>query len=135
MNIETFQNCTENGEIFSCFFKIGAVENMTDCEDRCRSKNLFAFNLDDFYNFADRLNQSNYLSSEISTSLAKSKFQQKILVLKTFLNARPYYMYFPSRNLHFLIQIKADFLVERSFFLAPTSISTSNDASGPMENI
>ena len=88
MNIETFQNCTENGEIFSCFLKIGAAENMTDCENRCRSKNLFAFDLNDFYNFADRLNQSNYLESP-STSLAKSKFHQKIPVLKTSFKLRP----------------------------------------------
>ena len=62
MNIETFGNCTENGEILSCFLKIGEIENFTECENRCKSKNLFAFQLDDFYNFADRLNQSNFLS-------------------------------------------------------------------------
>ena len=85
MNIETLKNCTENGEIFSCFLKIGAAENMTDCENRCRSKNLFAFDLDDFYNFADRLNQSNYLESpKINSTLAKSKLQT-ILALKAFL--------------------------------------------------
>ena len=77
MNIETFQNCTENGEIFSCFLKIGAAENMTDCKNGCRSKNLFAFDLDDFYNFADRLNQSNFLKSTNNNSISassKSKF-------------------------------------------------------------
>ena len=87
MDIEAFQNCTENGEIFSCFFKIGATQNMTECEDRCRSKNLFAFDLNDFYNFADRLNQSNFLverkspqfnSSSVESLLAVSRKSKKL---------------------------------------------------------
>ena len=61
MNIATINNCTENGEIFSCFLRIGEVQSTTDCENRCQEKNLFSFQLDDYYNFADRLNQSNFL--------------------------------------------------------------------------
>ena len=79
MNTEAFQSCTENGEIFSCFFKIGATQNMTECENRCRSKNLFAFDLNDFYNFADRLNQSNFLgqrkSPQFNSSSVESLFE------------------------------------------------------------
>ena len=58
MNLE---NCTDNGNIFSCLSNIAEVENMASCENRCRSKNLQEFELNDFYNFADRLNQSNFL--------------------------------------------------------------------------
>ena len=47
--------------IFSCLSNIGEVEDMASCENRCRSKNLQEFELNDFYNFADRLNQSNFL--------------------------------------------------------------------------
>ena len=89
MNTEAFQNCTENGEIFSCFFKIGATQNMTECENRCRSKNLFAFDLNDFYNFADRLNQSNFLverkspqfnSSSVESLVAVSRKSKKLTI-------------------------------------------------------
>ena len=80
MNIETFQNCTENGEIFSCFLKIGAAENMTDCKNRCRSKSLFAFDLDDFYNFADRLNQSNWLVQRKSPQFISSSVESLVEV-------------------------------------------------------
>lgn len=57
MNIK---NCTENGEIFSCLSNLGEVANMTSCENLCRTKDLKAFELDDFYNFAERLNESNF---------------------------------------------------------------------------
>ena len=87
MNIEKFQNCTKNGELFSCFFKIGATQNMTVCENRCKSENLFAFDLNDFYNFADQLNQSNFLvqrkrpqfiSSSVESLVAVSRKSKKL---------------------------------------------------------
>ena len=79
MNIEAFQNCTENGEIFSCFLKIGETENMIECEKRCKLKTLYAFQLKDFYNFADRLNQSNFLGQTKSPQFNSSsiEFSQK----------------------------------------------------------
>ena len=84
MNFATINNCTENGEIFSCFLRIGKVESMTDCENSCRKKNLFPFELDDFYNFAARLNQSDFLKPSIALTSTKnasievqnSKFQK-----------------------------------------------------------
>ena len=72
MNIATINNCTENGEIFSCFLRIGEVESTTDCEKSCQAKNLISFQLDDFYNFADRLNQSNFLSPPMASIAIKN---------------------------------------------------------------
>ena len=74
MNIATINNCTENGEIFSCFLRIGEVQSTTDCENSCQAKNLFPFQLDDFYNFADRLNQSNFLSSPKALQNGSSEY-------------------------------------------------------------
>ena len=54
-------NCTENGFSFSCFQKIGKTESSVQCEKSCNAKKLKQFGLDDFYNFAEQLNESNYL--------------------------------------------------------------------------
>ena len=35
--------------------------SVTKCKNLCESKNLFRFELEDYYNYADRLNQSNFL--------------------------------------------------------------------------
>ena len=56
-----FQNCTENGYLFSCFQNFGEIKTSTDCEGICNSKHLYQFGLNDFYNFHERLNQSNFL--------------------------------------------------------------------------
>ena len=78
MNIATINNCTENGEIFSCFLRIGEVQSTTDCESSCQAKNLFSFELDDFYNFADRLNQSNFLNPPMPlTTIKNGSFEAK----------------------------------------------------------
>ena len=82
MRIASMQNCTENGEILSCFLRIGGVESMTDCENRCRMKNRFAFELNDFYNFADRLNQSNFLYTNASQDEEFSNFQNSKLTME-----------------------------------------------------
>ena len=75
MRILSIQNCTENGKILSCFSRIGVVESMTECENRCRSKSRFAFELNDFYNFAHRLNQSIFLYKNASQDEESSSFQ------------------------------------------------------------
>ena len=62
------KNCTENGYLISCFQKIGILESSTQCEKSCKAKKLNQFGLDDFYNFAERLNDSNYLIMEDSDS-------------------------------------------------------------------
>ena len=77
MNIATINNCTENGEIFSCFLRIGEVQITTDCENSCQAKNLFSFQLDDFYNFADRLNQSNFLMPSTASKNGSSDHDPK----------------------------------------------------------
>ena len=76
MRIASFQNCTENGKILSCFSRIGAVESMAECENHCRTKSRFAFELNDFYNFADRLNQSNFLYQNVSQDEGTSSFKK-----------------------------------------------------------
>ena len=75
MRIASIQNCTENGKILSCFSRIGVVESMTECQNRCRTKSRFAFELNDFYNFAHRLNQSNFLYKNASQDEETSSFQ------------------------------------------------------------
>ena len=54
-------NCTENGYSFSCFQNIGKSESSVEFEKSCNAKKLNQFGLHDFYNFAERLNESNYL--------------------------------------------------------------------------
>ena len=79
MRIASFQNCTENGHILSCFSRIGVVESMAECENHCRTKSRFAFELNDFYNFAHRLNQSNFLYRNGSQDEETSSFQKSQL--------------------------------------------------------
>ena len=55
------KNCTENGFSFSCFQNIGKSQSSIQCEKSCNAKKLKQFGLDDFYNFAEQLNESNYL--------------------------------------------------------------------------
>ena len=56
-----FSNCTENGYLFSCFQNFGRIKNSDHCKKVCNSNNLSQFGLNDFFNFHDRLNQSNFL--------------------------------------------------------------------------
>ena len=56
-----FENCTENGYLFSCFKNFGRIKNSDDCKKVCDLNNLSQFGLNDFFNFHDRLNQSNFL--------------------------------------------------------------------------
>ena len=75
MRIVSFENCSENGNVLSCFSRIGVVESMTECDNHCRRKSRFAFELNDFYNFAHRLNQSNFLFQNASQDDETSSFQ------------------------------------------------------------
>ena len=50
-------------------------QSTTDCENSCQAKNLFSFQVDDFYNFADRLNQSNFLSPSMASKNDSSEIQ------------------------------------------------------------
>ena len=57
-----FENCTENGFLFSCFHNFGRIKNSdSDCKRVCDSNNLSQFGLNDFFNYHKRLNQSNFL--------------------------------------------------------------------------
>ena len=55
-----FENCTENGYLFSCFENFGLIKNSNQCGSICESKNLNQLGINDFYNFHDRLQQSNF---------------------------------------------------------------------------
>ena len=44
MRIASFQNCTENGKILSCFSRIGVVESMAECENHWLVSNFFPMN-------------------------------------------------------------------------------------------
>ena len=56
-----FENCTENGYLFSCLHNFGRIKNSDDCERVCDSNNLSQFGLNDFFNYHKRLIQSNFL--------------------------------------------------------------------------
>ena len=43
--------------------RFGRVKTFTACNKTCNAINLKPFRLQDFYNFADRLNQTNFLFS------------------------------------------------------------------------
>ena len=54
-------NCTENGYLFSCFQNFGLLGDSVECKKKCNANYLTEFGLNDFYNFAERLNESNFL--------------------------------------------------------------------------
>ena len=56
-----FNNCTENGYLFSCFQNFGSLNNSIECKAKCNANYLTQIGLNDFYNFAERLNESNFL--------------------------------------------------------------------------
>ena len=59
-----FENCTENGYLFLCFENFGLIKNSNQCGSICESKNLNQLGINDFYNFHDRLQQSNFFLKE-----------------------------------------------------------------------
>ena len=56
-----FNNCTENGYLFSCFQNFGPLNNSFECKKKCNANYFTQIGLNDFYNFAERLNESNFL--------------------------------------------------------------------------
>ena len=56
-----FNNCTENGYLFSCFQNFGSLNNSIECKTKCNANYLTQIGLNDFYNFAEQLNESNFL--------------------------------------------------------------------------
>ena len=50
----------ENGDL-SFVSRFGRVGNFADCGKFCREEHLYAFELQDFYNFAEQLNKTNFL--------------------------------------------------------------------------
>ena len=68
MNITFLENLGEYasyssnvGAVFSFLSNHGIVMDVHECRNRCKSKNLFLFELPDFYNFAERLNETNFV--------------------------------------------------------------------------
>ena len=52
--------CTENGYLISCFQNFGKVKNSNECRRRCDANNLYQLGVNDFYNFHERLHQTNF---------------------------------------------------------------------------
>ena len=77
------KNCTENGYLFSCFQKIGLSESSIQCEKSCKAKKLNQFGLNDFYNFAERLNDSNYLMNITEDSNTEKRASQTCIMTHT----------------------------------------------------
>ena len=50
----------KNGDL-TFMSRLGEVKNFANCSKACNKKKLVAFQLHDFYNFADELNQTNFL--------------------------------------------------------------------------
>ena len=76
-------NCTENGYLFSCFQNIGELQNSAECEKACHAKNLYQFGLNDFYNFFERLNETNYLiyqSEKITDLISEAREIQTCMI-------------------------------------------------------
>ena len=59
--LKMLNNCTDNGYLFSCFRNFGSLRNSVECKKKCNANYLTQFGLNDFYNFAERLNESNFL--------------------------------------------------------------------------
>ena len=62
-------NCTENGRLITCFENFGEIENSNECTRRCDANNLYQLGLSDFYNFQERLNQTNFFAQAKDVSL------------------------------------------------------------------
>ena len=58
--MEMLNNCAENGYSFSCFKHFGVLKSSVDCKKECEANHLTQFGINDFYNFAERLNESNF---------------------------------------------------------------------------
>ena len=56
-----FENCSNNGFLFSCFKNFGR-ENATEYEQVCNRNYLKTFGISDFYNFHEQLNQTKIFS-------------------------------------------------------------------------
>ena len=57
----------ENENHITIMSRFGKVPNYTACDKACSAKHLRPFLLRDFYNFADQLNKTNFLSRENQT--------------------------------------------------------------------
>ena len=58
---EMFNYISSYGEVFTIVSNHGKVEDIHECKHQCKSKNRFAFELNDLDNYAYRLNQTNFL--------------------------------------------------------------------------
>ena len=61
--------CTENGYLISCFQNFGKVKNSNECRRRCDANNLYQLGVNDFYNFNERLYQTNFFIKAKDVSL------------------------------------------------------------------
>ena len=59
-----FNYISNYGEVFTLVSNHGKVEDVHECKQQCKSKNLFAFELNDLDNYAYRLNQTNFLTEK-----------------------------------------------------------------------
>ena len=68
-------NYTSNyGEVFSLVSRYGKVDDMNECNSQCKSKNLFAFELTDLYNYADSLNFTDFLTQKKTEDKMQGEF-------------------------------------------------------------
>ena len=58
----------ENGISVTSASRFGRVKSFADCNQKCDANHLYPFQLQDFYNFADSLNQTNFLLYKEATN-------------------------------------------------------------------
>ena len=58
--MEMLNNCAVNRYSFSCFKHFGVLKSSVECKKECEANHLTQFGINDFYNFAERLNESNF---------------------------------------------------------------------------
>ena len=58
----------ENENLLTSMLRYGEVENFSACKKVCNAKNMHPFQMRDFYNFADQLNQTNFLFHKNQTT-------------------------------------------------------------------
>ena len=58
----------ENGISVTSATRFGRVKSFAECNQTCNANHLYPFHLQDFYNFADSLNQTNFLYYKNSTN-------------------------------------------------------------------
>ena len=73
----------ENENLITSMLRYGEVKNYSACKKVCRAKNMHPFQMRDFYNFADQLNQTNFLFHKNQTTEERKQFVANLRTRRT----------------------------------------------------